>query len=102
MSSEGGSRLPSAPAASLAICAKRKGGEVIENKQSRESGDFAPPKDFNGLRPLRETLHFALRNGFFCFCRVFRLVEGPRRNGAKSTAASELARRKLRVSGPAA
>jgi hypothetical protein len=71
------------------------GGQVIENKQFREMADFAPPNDFNELRSPCETLHFALRNGSFCFCWVFRLVEAQNAMAAKSTAASRWRRESI-------
>jgi hypothetical protein len=40
----------------LAIRAKRKGGQVIENKQSREMTDFAPPMISKTYDPVAKPL----------------------------------------------
>ena len=52
----------------LAIRAKRKGGQAIENKQLREMAHFAPLMTSTTYDPTRETVHFAPRKEPFRFC----------------------------------
>ena len=51
----------------LAIQAKRKGGQAIENKQLCEMAYFAPPMISMAYDPRRETVHFARRKTAFAF-----------------------------------
>jgi hypothetical protein len=51
----------------LAIQAKRKGGQVIENKQLREMAHFAPPMISRTYDQRRETVRFARRKEAFPF-----------------------------------
>ena len=39
-----------------------KGGQVVENKQTREMTPVSCPNDINGLRPRPETVRFVWRN----------------------------------------
>jgi hypothetical protein len=59
----------------LAIRAKRKRGQAIENKQFCEMAHFVPPMISTTYDQARETVRFALRNESFRFCWFFRLVE---------------------------
>jgi hypothetical protein len=56
----------------LAIPAKRKGGQAVENKQLCEMIHFASPMISMTYGKRRETVRFARRKE----CRFFRLVEG--------------------------
>jgi hypothetical protein len=51
----------------IAIPAKRKGGQVIENKQLREMAYFAPPMISRTYDQRRETACFARRRNPFVF-----------------------------------
>jgi hypothetical protein len=53
----------------VAIPAKRKGGQAIENKQVCEMVHFAPPMISRTYDPRRETARFARRKEAFRFCR---------------------------------
>jgi hypothetical protein len=59
----------------LAIHAKRKGRQAIENKQVCEMAYFAPIMISTTYDQRRETARFARRKESFRFCRFFRLVE---------------------------
>ena len=59
----------------LAIHAKRKSGQAIENKQFWEIPHFAPPMISRAYEQRRETVRFARRKEAFRFRRLFRLVE---------------------------
>ena len=52
----------------VAIHAKRKGGQAIENKQFCEMAHFALPMISRTYDQTRETVRFALRNESFRFC----------------------------------
>jgi hypothetical protein len=79
----------------LAIHAKRKGGQAIENKQLREMVHFAPPMISRTYDQRRETARFARRKESFRFCRFFRLVEaqdeGSEINGGSGARAADVA-----------
>jgi hypothetical protein len=81
----------------LAIHAKQKGGQAIENKQLREMVHFAPLMISVAYDRIGETVRFARRKESFRF-PCFSRCRGPRRKGAKSTADSGRARRTSRRS----
>src|SRR6185437_11978438 len=73
----------------LAIRAKRKGGQVIENKQSREMTDFAPLMISMAYDPVAKSL-VSLGEMPPALSLAFPRRRGPRRNDAKSTSPSGL------------
>jgi hypothetical protein len=79
----------------VAIRAKRKWGQVVENKQFCEMARFAPSMISTTYDAARETARFARRKEAFNFAG-FPPRRGPKRKGAKSTADSGRARRKWR------
>jgi hypothetical protein len=62
--------------------AKQNAGQPIENKQSGEIPDFAPPMISMTCAPRRETLGFVRRNNSFRF-RWFWPPRRPKRNGPR-------------------
>ena len=60
--------------------AKRKGDQVIENKQFREIALFRSPMISRTYDPRREPARFVLRKIAFAFA-VFPARRGPKRNG---------------------
>jgi hypothetical protein len=84
--------------ARLRFHAKRKGGQVIENKELCEMAYFSPLMISTTYGLAHETVRFARRKESFRFCRFFPLVEAQNARGAKSTVARRLARRRLRDS----
>jgi hypothetical protein len=81
----------------VAIRAKRKGGQAIENKQLREMVHFAPPTISMAYDTARETVHFARRMNPFAFAG-FSASSRAKTQESEIDADSGLARRTLRES----
>jgi hypothetical protein len=68
----------------LAIHAKRKGAQAIENKQLREMVHFAPPMISTAYDQRRETARFARRKESFAFAG-FSASSRPKTQGSEIT-----------------